>query len=168
MVDTRAAAGYPVHFLEPEFYRELPVFSLPGSAFRNATFRCFQVRGNSMVPTFNHEDWVISRYVDNWPQNIKNGYVYVVVTTEQVFIKRVLNRVMERNTLVLQSDNEEYDTQEVNALDVLELWYVKARLSFKFPNTRFEVHRKVGEMQADIQYLLNEVKALKNGNKKAD
>ncbi|GGG33201.1 XRE family transcriptional regulator [Hymenobacter glacieicola] len=161
MVSTAAVAGYPSHYMEPEYIRDLPAFSLPGSGFRNATFRCFQVRGNSMAPTFHQDDWVIASYVDNWPQNIKNGYIYVVVTPETVYIKRLINRILDRQSVVIQSDNEEYDTQEIHALDVLEIWYVKARLSFKFPNTRFAAHRRLGELEADVSYLMEEMRKLR-------
>jgi hypothetical protein len=86
--------------------------------------------------------------------------VYVVVTPYAILIKRVLNRVMERGRIVLQSDNEEFETQEIDALDVLELWYVRASLRFRFPNTRFEVVRKVGELEADVSYLKKQMQEL--------
>ncbi len=167
MVDTRAAAGYPQQYLETEYIRDLPTFNLPSREFQEGTFRCFQVRGNSMATTFSQGDWVIARFVDNWPQNIRNGYVYVVVTATEVLIKRVTNRILERRTIVIQSDNEEYETEEIHAGDVLELWYVKARMSFKFPNTRFESTRKIRELEADFLDLRNEVQLLKNDRQKA-
>ena len=166
VVESRAAAGYVQHYMEPEFVRQLPAFSLPRPEFRNATFRCFEVTGSSMAKTFYSGELVIGSFVDNWPQNIKNGYVYVIVTPYAILIKRVLNRVMERGRIVLQSDNEEYETQEVDALDVLELWYVRASLRFKFPNTRFEVARKVGDLEADVSYLKKQVNRLLLNEKK--
>ena len=168
LVSSQAAAGYPQHYIEPEYISDLPTFNIPTPEFRTGTFRCFEVRGDSMATAISPGEWVIGRYVEQWPTNIRNGYIYVVVTTEAILVKRVINRVVERKTLVLQSDNEDYETIEVNALDVLELWDVKASLRFKFPSTtRFDTLRKVRELEADFQHLRNEVETLKKDHKKA-
>ena len=63
MVDTKAAAGYPTRYLEPEYYKELPAFKLPGSDYRNGTFRCFQIEGDSMQDTIQHGDYVIGIWI---------------------------------------------------------------------------------------------------------
>ena len=62
MVDTKAAAGYPTRFLEPEYYKELPAFKLPGSDYRNGTFRCFQVEGDSMTDSLQNGDFVVADF----------------------------------------------------------------------------------------------------------
>jgi phage repressor protein C with HTH and peptisase S24 domain len=165
MVDTRAVAGYPQYFLEPEYFVDLPKFSLPGPQFRNATFRCFQVTGDSMTETLYPDDWVICQYFDLSQgarsfNAIKEGYVYVVVTDEAVLVKRLLNRVQERGKVVIMSDNEAYATREIDAEDVKELWYVKAKLSFHFPNTRYNTLRKISSLEADLVHLQERVKKL--------
>jgi transcriptional regulator with XRE-family HTH domain len=161
LVESRAAAGYTSHYMEPEFVKNLPAFQIPRPEFRNATFRGFEVNGQSMAPTFQPGELAIASYVDNWPQNIKNGYVYVIVTPYAILIKRVLNRTLERGVLALQSDNEEYETQEISSLDVLEVWYVKASLRFRFPNVRFQATKRLGELEADVSYLLKEVQEIR-------
>ena len=167
LVSSQAAAGYPQLYLEPEYIRDLPTFNIPTPEFNSGTFRGFEIRGDSMATTIKPGEWVISRYVDNWPSNIKNGYIYVVITNEAILLKRVTNRILERRTLVLQSDNEDYETMEVDAADVLELWDVKASLRFRFPaSTRFNTLRKVRELEADFNHLRKEVETLKKGQKK--
>lgn len=170
MVDTRAAAGYPQYFLEPEYLVDLPKFNLPGPQFRNATFRCFQVVGDSMAETLYPEDWVICSYVDlnqgrKAFNTIKEGYIYVVVTDEAVLVKRLLNRVQERGKIVIMSDNEAYATREIDATDIKELWYVKAKLSFHFPNTRYNTLRKISGLEADLIHLQERVKKLESTGK---
>jgi phage repressor protein C with HTH and peptisase S24 domain len=167
MVDTRAAAGYPQYFLEPEYLVDLPKFNLPGPQFRNSTFRCFQVIGDSMAETLYPEDWVICSYVDlsmgrKSFNSIKEGYIYVVVTEEAVLVKRLLNRVQERGKIVIMSDNEAYATREIDVLDIKELWYVKAKLSFHFPNTRYNTLRKISGLEADLIHLQERVKKLES------
>lgn len=167
MVDTKAAAGYPQYFLEPEYLVDLPKFNLPGPQFRNATFRCFQVIGDSMAETLYPEDWVICAYVDLSQglrsfNSIKEGYIYVIITEEAVLVKRLLNRVQERGKIVIMSDNEAYATREVDVEDIKELWYVKAKLSFHFPNTRYNTLRKVSNLEADLIHLQERVKKLES------
>ena len=166
LVESRAAAGYTGHYMEPEFIKQLPAFYIPRPEFRNATFRGFEVNGHSMSPTFQSGEVAIASYVDNWPQNIKNGYVYVIITPYAILIKRVQNRTLERSTLSLQSDNDEYDTQEISSLDVLEMWYVRASLRFKFPNTSFQNKHRLTELEADVSYLLSEVRDLRSSKPK--
>jgi signal peptidase I len=160
MVDQKAAAGYPQHYLEPQYYQHLPAFSIPSNQFRNATFRCFQVDGESMEPTFYKGDWAIASYVDNWDKNIREGYIYVVVTEYSVQIKRVLNRIVERGKLVLVSDNEAHSTKEIDYKEVLELWYVKAHIGFHMPNTRFSVQNKIHNLEANILGLEATIEAM--------
>lgn len=126
MVDTRAAAGYPQAFLEPEYLVNLPRFSLPGPQFRNAIFRCFQVSGDSMTETLYDGDWVIASYIESnqgvrSSNAIKETYLYVIIAEKAVLVKRLLNHVEEQSKLVLVSDNEAYAIREIDVKDVREL-----------------------------------------------
>lgn len=167
-VDTKAAAGYPVKLVEPEFYRELPAFSLPGGEFRNGLFRCFEVSGDSMADTLYHGDWVICRYLDGGIYDIREGYIHVVVTTDQVLVKRVLNRTAKSHKLILQSDNQAYGLYSVTDTDVRELWLVKSKLSFNLPNRNKDIVKTMTELQVklhDVEERLAEVES-KSKNKK--
>src|SRR5699024_6183256 len=50
LVNQRAAAGYPQNIQESGWHKKLPAFNLPLPEYRNATYRGFQVEGNSMEP----------------------------------------------------------------------------------------------------------------------
>ncbi|MBT8322804.1 MAG: helix-turn-helix domain-containing protein, partial [Eudoraea sp.] len=50
LVNAKAAAGYPQNIHDTSWYRQLPAFDLPIPEFRNATYRGFQVEGDSMLP----------------------------------------------------------------------------------------------------------------------
>jgi phage repressor protein C with HTH and peptisase S24 domain len=165
LVDTRVAAGY-AHggFFEPEFMRKLPAFSLPDSAYRNGTFRAFQVSGDSMQPTLYEGDWVICRYVDNWAREITDSYVHVVVTEERPVVKRLLNRLNERGQLTLQSDNIAYPSQFIDAATVREVWVAVGRLSRQFTNPRYDLIKEVSRTRADVDEILARLIALE-GNK---
>jgi transcriptional regulator with XRE-family HTH domain/signal peptidase I len=165
LVDTRVAAGY-AHggFFEPEFMRKLPAFSLPDSAYRNGTFRAFQVSGDSMQPTLYEGDWVICRFVDNWAREITDSYVHVVVTEERPVVKRLLNRLNERGQLTLQSDNIAYPAQFIDANTVREVWVAVGRLSRQFTNPRYDLIKEVSRTRADVDEILARLIALE-GNK---
>ncbi|QNH60715.1 S24 family peptidase [Hymenobacter sediminicola] len=154
LVSSKVAASYPTRYLEPEFYKDLPAFSIPLPEFRNATFRAFQVVGDSMSPTFYPGGWVLARFVDFTRETLQEGYIHVVVTRENLVVKRVLDRIEQRNTLALQSDNEEFQTYEVQIEDVQEVWRVVADIGFKFPNVRFDTRRRLSGLEADLQNLM--------------
>lgn len=160
MVDVKAAAGYPQHYFEKEYIQQLPAFKLPGADFRNATFRCFQVDGDSMSDTIYPNDYVIAKYLDQHYNQIREGHIHVIVTKDAVLVKRLLNRVKERKKLVLQSDNDQYPPVEVAIEEVIEIWYVKAKLSFYLPSKRLEVHRAISALQGDMLELKDRIQKI--------
>jgi phage repressor protein C with HTH and peptisase S24 domain/DNA-binding XRE family transcriptional regulator len=161
LVSTRVAAGY-AHggFIEPEFIHSLPSFSLPDSAFRNGTFRAFQVSGDSMHPTLYEGDWVICRFVDNWAHEVNDNYVHVIVTEERPVVKRILNRLTERGQITLQSDNEAYPSQFVYGEEIKEVWVAVGKLSRQFANPRYDLMKEVSRTRADIDELFARLAAV--------
>jgi len=167
LVSSRAAAGYIAGgFLEPEFIGQLPSFNLPDPAFRNATFRAFQVSGDSMQSTLYEGDWIICRYVEHWDRDIRDGYVHVVVTEDSLLVKRVLNRLNERGELTLLSDNTAIPTQFLDAQLVREVWVGVGRLSRKLINPRFDVNQELMRTRADVDELLAFMQEIKGQSPK--
>jgi len=166
MVDQKAAAGYPQHYADPSFYEGLPAFKLPGTEFRQATFRCFQIEGDSMHDTLYNGDWAIARYVDEL-DNIKEGYIHVLVTHDSLMVKRVLNRIQQRGKLVLQSDNNFYPPVEVDVEDLQELWYVKAKLSFNLPSKNQDLYKTVANLEAKLYEIRKELDELQKNKGKS-
>ncbi|BDD11680.1 hypothetical protein FUAX_41120 (plasmid) [Fulvitalea axinellae] len=91
------------------------------------TLRAFVVSGHSMSPTIDDGDVIVGKRI-NSKDGLRDGQVYIIVTTEnQVYVKRVKG-VMKNITL--QSDNEEYDdinfeADLINELYLLELILTK-------------------------------------------
>jgi len=149
LVDVKAAAGYVTNYAQPSYLQNLTAFKLPGAEYRNATFRAFEVSGDSMFDTLYHGDIVICKSVDGF-QDIRDGYIHVLVTYEEVLVKRVLNRTSKRGKLILQSDNENYPPREIDALDVREIWLVKGFLGFNMPNRRLEIKKVISDLQVTM------------------
>lgn len=162
LVNTKAAAGYGAGgFLQQEFIGNLPHFRLPDPAYRNGSFRCFQVSGESMQSTLYNGDWVICRYIERWDRDIRDNRVYVVVTEDGVRVKRLLNRLTERGNLALNSDNPAYPVDFLDGADVREVWEAVGRLSRQFINPRYDVNLELARHNAEIAELFSLVKELK-------
>ena len=164
MVSSRAFAGYATNIQEPEFLKKFPAFSLPLPEFRNATFRAFQASGRSMDPTIKNGDWLIGEFTDNWPNNIKDGRIYIVVTNDSILVKRLLNRINE-GKIVIQSDNMDFPTDILLPEEVQEIWYLKANISQQFPNARYEVASKISNLEADVEILKRQIAHLEKASK---
>lgn len=134
MVAQKASAGYLNGYADPEYVENLPQFSIP-TLSRHATYRAFELSGDSMLPLV-PGTVVIGSYVEQLAE-IKSGKTYVLVTiTEGVVYKRVFNYLNENGKLFLVSDNEHYKPYEVRGEDVLEVWEAKAFISTDFPSPK--------------------------------
>ncbi len=160
MVRQKASAGYLNGFADPEYVESLPQFQLPHLS-KNATYRAFEITGDSMLPLISGT-LIIGAYVEQL-RDIKSGKTYVLVTvTEGVVYKRVFNYLEENGKLFLVSDNEHYKPYEVKGEDVLEVWEAKAFISTDFPNPKDRANpvslEDIGKMITDLR---NEITKMK-------
>src|SRR5699024_11028270 len=88
MVNQRASAGYPENIGETGWHKQLPAFNLPLPEFRNATYRGFQVEGDSMEPNLHAGEWVLGKAIDDITQ-LNEGKIYVAVTHDSVLVKKL-------------------------------------------------------------------------------
>lgn len=146
MLDVRAAAGYPDNIDNPQYLKQQPAFTIPRPEFQGATFRGFQVSGDSMDPTLTNNSWVFAMAVDD-PDLIKDGLVYVVVMKSGVVVKRVLNRLKERRQLILKSDNSTYPIRSINQDEILEVWAAKAVMSFDLGNRSTDLYQMINSLE---------------------
>jgi hypothetical protein len=157
MSDVQAAAGLPYVFDRPRFFNELPKFSWPGETFKHGTHIAIQVNGESMEPTILHQDWLICKQLDDPIKQIKNGYVHVLVTNEGVLAKRIQNRILERGTLVCQSDNHAFSTYEEKASDVLQVYVVKAKLSFNLSPGTQAMFMRIADLELKVNQIIDKI-----------
>lgn len=160
LVGQKASAGYLNGYADPVYMETLPQFHLPNLS-RQATYRAFELAGDSMLPLI-PGTIVIGSYVEQLKQ-IKSGRTYVLVTqTEGVVYKRVFNYLEENGKLFLVSDNELYKPYEVKGEDVLEIWEAKAFISTDFPNPGDKKKPltldDLGEMIRDIKADLKQIR----------
>ena len=126
LVNARAAAGYPENIQDPEWYEQLPAFSIPLPEFRNASFRGFQVEGDSMMNILKPNEWVIGKAIIEM-DDVKDDAIYVVVSRSSVLVKKVKRN---KGKLELISENPSYSKQFMLYGDVQEMWQVTSKLTF--------------------------------------
>lgn len=128
LVNAKAAAGYPQNIQDTSWYSQLPAFDLPIPQFRNATYRGFQVEGDSMLPNLQPGDWVLARAVESW-SDISANRMYVVVLSDAVLVKKI-EKLPGTGRFRLISLNESYSPYEVGESQLQELWEVRSKITF--------------------------------------
>jgi len=148
-----AKAGYVDQFNNPVFARELKFYSLPMDYYRHGSFRSFEVEGDSMEPVLNNGEIVVCTKLDDqalWQNNIKTGYVYVVITQNDIVVKRVINLLKDEKTLQLVSDNTNYPDIIVQQEDIHEIWLVKMKIS-PFAHSRVNLRQEMIENYSELK-----------------
>jgi DNA-binding XRE family transcriptional regulator len=146
-VGVQARAGYLDGYSDPEYMETLPSFNMP--MLKNGTYRCFEIKGNSMATTIHDGDYLFGKYVDNF-DDILDGRIYVIVSKDDgVVVKRVLNRIKESGKLILKSDNRDgnYPMYSIHAEDVLEVWYASMYASKQMPDP-ISIYEKLHELES--------------------
>jgi transcriptional regulator with XRE-family HTH domain len=156
MVNAKAAAGYPLNLGDTRWFESLPAFSIPLPEYRNATFRGFQVDGDSMMPVLQSDEWIVGKAVAGW-DDVKNNRMYVVVTSDSILVKKIQKK--ENSTLVnLISLNPEYAPIPVDQSEVRELWQVNSKLTFDMETNAanislLNIHQEMKELREEVRKL---------------
>lgn len=132
LVNQKAAAGYPHNIGDVEWYHQLPAFDFPLPEFRNATYRGFQIEGDSMLPDYRPGEWVMGKAVASIDE-ATNNRVYVIVMYDSVLVKK-LQKLPDPTKVLLISLNEEYLPLEISIGEIQEIWQVNSKLTFNLDN----------------------------------
>lgn len=141
LVGIKAQAGYLKGFEQTDYIDTLEKYSLPpGVNPAGAVWSYFEVDGESMEPTLYAGDVVLTSMLphEDWA-DIKNFHVYVILTSEQLLIKRVYKK--NSREWVLISDNEEVFLQiTIKIEDVKQVWYFRRHIRSKVaPPKEFKI-----------------------------
>lgn len=159
LIPQKASAGYMNGYADPTYIENMPKFQLPMLP-KNATYRAFEISGDSMLP-LQPGTVIIGEYVENI-SHIKNGKTYVLLSKEEgVVYKRVFNYVEENGKLFLVSDNKSYAPYQVDAKDIIEVWESKAFISIDFPDADGKGDLSIEELSGIVKNLQNEIIKLK-------
>jgi phage repressor protein C with HTH and peptisase S24 domain len=131
-VPMKAQAGYPGRLSDPVFMEDLPRFNLPDFKFKtDGTMRSFEVAGESMVPTLLPGDFVIASYLHSfyWESQLKSDIPYVLITNDDVLVKRLTNKLRSEHKILVHSDNKLFDSYAIHVKEIKEIWQVRAKVS---------------------------------------
>lgn len=157
MVNQKAAAGYPHNVQDTEWYQSLPAFDMPLPEYRHATYRGFQVEGDSMLPDFRPDDWVLAKAVENLSL-ATNNKVYIIVLYDSVLLKKI-EKQTDGKTLKLISTNEIYPPYTIETKDIQELWEVSSKLTFSVnEHSENSILKKLEASMEELKAQLNQVK----------
>ncbi len=160
LVPQKAAAGYLNGYADPEYIQELPRFNLPILP-QNATYRAFEIVGDSMLPIL-PGTIVIGSFIED-VRDVKNGKTYVLVTrTDGIVYKRVFNYINDNGKLFLVSDNRQYAPYQMDVEDVLEVWAAKAYISVQFPDANEKNEVSTEQLASIVLDLQKEIVKLKS------
>lgn len=147
-VRSKAAAGYVGSFMQPEYVSNLPTYRLPG--LDNATYRMFEVSGHSMRPTLAEKDLVIGQFVEDI-RTIREDRVYIIVTTDDLLIKRCLNCLNKEGKLICKSDNSAQGYKDIvlDQTEIKEAWYVCKRITDQLPGPE-DIYSRISNIEAKL------------------
>lgn len=154
MVNAKAAAGYPQNIQDTSWYRQLPAFDMPLPEFRNATYRGFQIEGDSMLPNLKPGEWVLAKAVEGL-KDINPNKIYVVVLEDAVLVKKI-EKSPDPSIISLISLNENYPPYSVKTEQLQELWQVSSKITFGVDATSEKGLLK--QLQESMDELKNQLK----------
>lgn len=137
LVPQKAHAGYVKSYDQVDYLETLERYSVPpGVNPTGAVWSYFEVDGDSMEPTLSSGDVILASMLpaEDWNE-IKNFYVYVILTPENLLVKRIYKK--SEKEWILISDNEEANPQVViNVSNVKQVWIFRRHIRAKAPVPR--------------------------------
>lgn len=157
LVNQKAAAGYPNNIHDTGWYETMPAFQIPLPEYRNASYRGFQVEGDSMLPNIRPNEWVLGKAVPSVAE-ASDSKIYIVVLNDSVLVKKLQKVIGTPNKVRLISLNTEYLPIDVDVKDIQELWMVNSKLTFGVdePNESSLLR----ELQQSMQELKGQINSL--------
>lgn len=155
LVNQKAAAGYPHNVQDVDWYQSLPRFNIPLPQYRNASYRGFQVEGDSMLPNIRPNEWVLGRAVPNVDE-ASDSKIYIVVLKDSVLVKKLQKIPNNPQSVKLISLNNEYLPIDVKVRDIQELWLVNSKLTFGVDepsdsNLLRQLHESMEELKGQLR-----------------
>jgi hypothetical protein len=130
-VPITALAAYPKEVQNPDFFKILPIFTLPDFHYQASTHRCFEILGDQMEPGLYEGDRVVCSFLhpDKWVSGIKDNHCYIVVTKAEVSARRLINKLELSDSLILMPDNNYFSPVKLHISDILEIWLIIQKIS---------------------------------------
>ena len=144
LVGIKAQAGYVKGFEQTDFLETLEKYFLPpGVNSKGLEWSYFEVDGDSMEPTLSAGDILLTSLLpqEDWNE-IKNFGVYIILTDQQLLVKRVFRQ--NQKQWILISDNEAaYPQVSLDLSNVKQVWSFRRHIRSKMPQPKsFKIRKK--------------------------
>ncbi len=137
LIGIKAQAGYVKGFEQTDYMDSLEKYSLPpGVNPTGALWSYFEVDGDSMEPTLYAGDILLASMLpyEDW-DDIKNFCMYVILTHEQLMVKRVFRK--SADMWVLLSDNDElYPQVLMPVAKIKQVWTFRRHIRSRVPQPK--------------------------------
>lgn len=137
LVGIKAQAGYVKGFEQTDFIETLEKYSLPpGVNPKGLEWSYFEVDGDSMEPTLSSGDILLTSLLpyEDW-NDLKNFCVYVILTEEQLLVKRIYRK--NEKEWILISDNLETAPQvSIELSKIKQVWTLRRHIRSKVPQPK--------------------------------
>lgn len=155
-VPLSAQADYVQHPGNPEFLSTLPTITMPDRRLQHLHLRVFDMQGDNMEPTILEGDKVLASFVHpaDWESSLNDHSVYVVISPAGVLVRRLVNKLRDKQCVELWSDNTIYDPFSADLPELLEIWKVQQRISTFLPHPSSR-RPSFGEELQDMKQTLN-------------
>jgi transcriptional regulator with XRE-family HTH domain len=163
LINVEAKAGYIENHIDDSFMEKLDLYKIPG--FEKGDHRIFEVEGDSMVPTIMPRDWIICR--GTGLDNLIEGSLCVIVTGNDIVVKRVYKDRENPKVVILKSDNSDYNDMSIRTQDIAQLWAVQAKITNSFVSGSMENVKRMDDLENELKEIKGQLsellKTLKNG-----
>jgi hypothetical protein len=133
-----------------EFLNTLPIIQLPN--FSGGNYRAFEAGSDFAF----QGAMLIGKDKNNYDE-IVDGKNYILVTAPHgIIYRRIYNQSKIKGTFLLSSDQSNIPSFELQTKDVLEVWEIKAFVSFQLPEPQISVD-KVKRLIEDLQEELSKL-----------
>ena len=150
LISAEAHAGYISNREDPEYISALDIYRVPG--FENDSYRLFEIVGDSMVPTLQAHDIVVTELVTNYTA-LQIGFLGVVISDEGIVAKRVYLEENSETHLLLKSDNTKYRPYAIALDEVKEVWAIKGRITTDFSSHPTGADQKIENLEKEVAAL---------------
>lgn len=154
VLDIQAAAGYADSGFRAEYLNGKPKMALHGEQYKAPGMFAIQVSGDSMAPTIHQGDWLVVRKLERPLEELKEGYVHVVLSTTEGPVAKRLYFGPGRKSLRLRSDNPTYPEQQISGEGYVEVYRALRLMRDDLGTQGQDLHARVDRLERDMATLL--------------
>lgn len=130
------------------------------AAQHNIIYRAFEAGDYGMAGTVHKDDIITAQYVRNCADIVFND-IYVLVSQEEILIRRIVNYIKDTEILICKADNTTYPLSFIKLGELQELWHMGGIFSTKLKGIVEEMGQQLKAFESSIAALRDNVEYLK-------